>query len=139
MINKMLTKLSLAFSAGAVGGLANGLIVWLFGFLHITTVLGVSIAPDLAAPLLNSKIVWGGIWGILFLLPLFSKNYLIHGVVLSIAPSITQLLLVFPNMGAGYLGFKLGLLTPIFVLIFNAVWGIVGVYFYRLIKLPSQT
>ena len=40
--------LSVAFAAGAVGGLVNFLIAPLFGALHITTALGVNIAPGLS-------------------------------------------------------------------------------------------
>ena len=38
-------EVSLAFAAGAVGGLANGLAIWLFGLIGINQLLGVAIAP----------------------------------------------------------------------------------------------
>ncbi len=79
-----------------MGGVANFLIAPLFGALHITTALGVSIAPPLVkvsarhfetgdtwtcppgvtyqAPCaqadLYQKVFWGGLWGLLFLAPL---------------------------------------------------------------------
>lgn len=79
-----------------MGGVANGLIAPLFGALHITTALGVSIAPPLvkvsarqfetemccacppafihhtpwAQADLYQKVFWGGLWGLLFLAPL---------------------------------------------------------------------
>jgi len=131
MITKILRALLLAFAAGCAGGLANGFIVWLFGYLHITAILGVNLAPDFTLAWLYPRIVWGGIWGFLFLLPVLSGTYLARGLLLSIGPSIGQLFIVFPALAQGYLGIKLGILTPLFVLIFNAVWGIVGIYLYQ--------
>ena len=96
--------------------------------------MGVTLAPDFSTALLYPKLVWGGIWGLLFLLPLFAKNYFIQGLVLSLFPSLMQLFVIFPNLGQGYLGFSLGILTPIFVLIFNAVWGVVGILLFKLVK-----
>lgn len=134
MLAKSLRKILLALSCGAMGGLANSIVLWLFGYLSITTVLGVSLAPDFTPAWLYPRLVWGGIWGLLFLLPFFAKNYFIQGLVLSLFPSLIQLFVIFPQSGQGYLGFDLGILTPIFVLIFNAVWGVVGIYLFKLVK-----
>ena len=41
-------------------------------------------------------------------------------------PSLVQLLIVFPARGAGALGSELGTLTPLLVLLLNAVWGLVA-------------
>ena len=68
-MNQTLGTAMLAFSAGALGGLANSLAVWLFGALGITLALGVGIAPGLTPAWLYPRIVWGGLWGFLFLLP----------------------------------------------------------------------
>jgi hypothetical protein len=45
-------------AAGALGGVINFLIAPLFGALHITTILGVQIAPGLAKADLYSKVFW---------------------------------------------------------------------------------
>ena len=65
-----LRNLSLVFGAGCWGALWNSLAVWLFGFLGVAGILGVKIAPALTAPWLYPRLVWGGIWGLLFLVPL---------------------------------------------------------------------
>eukprot|EP00884_Botryococcus_braunii_P018391 jgi/Botrbrau1/5235/Bobra.0172s0097.1 len=57
------------FAAGAVGGVVNFLIAPLFGILHITLALGVNIAPPFSKVDLYSKVVWGGIWGFVFMSP----------------------------------------------------------------------
>ncbi|MDH5566662.1 MAG: hypothetical protein OEY15_08365 [Myxococcales bacterium] len=115
--------LSLFFAAGALGGVANSVAIWLFGQLGFTHALGVAIAPALSPSWLYPRIVWGGIWGILFALP-SPTGWLKRGLVLSLGPSLVQLFVVFPVRGhQGLLGLELGLLTPLFVLFFNAVWG----------------
>ena len=118
-------KICVYFSAGAAGGLANGLAVWLFGHWGITTDLGVSIAPALSPGYLYPRIVWGGLWAFLFVLPFTKSKPVTKGLILSIFPTLVQLLVVFPlKAKKGYLGVELGLLTPVFVIIFNAIWGI---------------
>ena len=124
-------SLSLFFAAGALGGLLNSLVVWLFGDLGINRALGVAIAPPLSAAWLYPRIVWGGLWGLLLALPL-SMGWLARGLTLSLAPSLAQLLVVLPvKAKKGLFGLELGLLTPVLVLFFNAVWGIVASWWAR--------
>lgn len=117
-------KLSLLFAGGALGGLANSLVVWLFGTLGLAAALGVAIAPPLTRPWLYQRLVWGGIWGLAFLLPLFRGRWLLKGLIVSLGPTLVQLLLIFPYQAyKGMLGFDLGPLTPLLVVFYNAVWG----------------
>ncbi len=122
-MGNLVRALSLCFAAGALGGLANAVAVWLAGRLGITTALGVGIAPALTAAMVYQRMVWGGIWGGLFLLP-WRGSLLWRGLVYSLGPTLVQLLVVFPyQAGKGDWGLDLGLLTPAFVVLFNAVWG----------------
>ncbi|MBU1741011.1 MAG: hypothetical protein KKC37_05645, partial [Proteobacteria bacterium] len=71
-----------------------------------------------------ARIVWGGIWGALFLLPLWRGSILRRGFLYSLGPTLVQLFIVFPiKAKKGLAGFDLGYLTPLFVVGFNAVWG----------------
>jgi hypothetical protein len=125
-------KLSLVFTAGCLGGLLNSLAVWLFGVIGITSALGVKIAPQLSAPWLYPRIVWGGIWGLLFLLPLMQKRIFYKGLIFSLGPTIVQLFIIFPmKANKGVMGFDLGLLTPVLVLVFNAIWGLTAAIWLR--------
>jgi hypothetical protein len=125
-------KLSVAFAAGTFGGIANGLIVWGFGVLGIAQALGVAIAPPLAKPFIYNKLVWGGIWGFAFLIPMMHGKPWLRGLVISLGPSIVMLLVVFPMvLGKGVLGLTLGALTPVLVLIYNAVWGLAAVWWLK--------
>lgn len=119
-------KLLIFFAAGCLGGLANSIAVWLFGYFEITTALGVSMAPTLSPSWLYPRIVWGGIWGLVFILPIFKSKILLRGSILSLFPTAVQLFIVFPfKAHKGMAGIDLGLYTPAFVLFFNWVWGFI--------------
>ncbi|MEC9358044.1 MAG: hypothetical protein VX836_09260 [Pseudomonadota bacterium] len=123
---------SLAFAAGAVGALLNSLAVWAAGHYGLTARVGVAIHPSFSAAWLYPRIVWGGLWGLLLLLPLAPGRTLIRGLVVSLGPSLAQLLFFFPQQTShGLGGLGLGLLTPVAVLIFNAIWGISAAYWIR--------
>jgi hypothetical protein len=127
----MLNRIGVAFTAGSAGGLATVLTLWLFGLLGITGAFGVALAPPLTPPLIYSMMIWGGIFGFLFLLPLMQGSVWLRGVIFGLVPTAVQCLIVFPvKMNAGMLGLDLGLLTPIFVLIFNTVWGVVTAFLF---------
>jgi hypothetical protein len=131
-MRSILHRLSVVFSAGALGGLANGIAVWLFGALRITPMLGVNIAPALTPSMIYHRVVWGGIWGILFLVPVFQERYIIRGILWSLGPTLVQLFVVFPlKAQKGMMGLALGTLTPLFVILFNAIWGIVAAYWIK--------
>ncbi|MDQ6968337.1 MAG: hypothetical protein Q9M14_06620 [Mariprofundaceae bacterium] len=122
-----MNKLLIVFAAGCLGALANSLTVWLFGYYSITSSLGVAIAPHLSPNWLYPRIVWGGLWGLLFILPMLQSRLLLKGAILSLFPTIVQLFVVFPLMAhKGVAGLDLGLFTPLFVLFFNGVWGVVA-------------
>lgn len=117
-------KLLIFFAAGCLGGFANSLAVWLFGQYGITASFGVAIAPTLTPAWLYPRLVWGGIWGLIFILPMLQSRLLLKGTILSIFPTLVQLLVIFPyqtHKGLG--GIELGMLTPLFVLFFNWIWG----------------
>jgi hypothetical protein len=86
--------------------------------------LGVKIAPPLTAAFLYPRLVWGGLWGFLFLVPLGRRSFPARGLFFSLAPTLVQLFLVFPRAQKGALGLELGYLTPAMVVFYNAVWGL---------------
>ena len=94
--------------------------------MGITSSLGVSIAPSLTPAWLYPRLVWGGIWGLIFILPMLQSKLLLKGAILSLFPTAVQLFVVFPiKANKGIAGIDLGLYTPLFVLFFNWVWGFV--------------
>ena len=119
-------KLLIYFAAGCLGALVNSLTVWLFGDVGITKHFSVSIAPSLSAAWLYPRIVWGGIWGLLFFLPMLNSKLIRKGSLLSLFPTAVQLFIIFPfKANKGIAGLELGQLTPAFVIFFNWIWGVV--------------
>ena len=119
-------KALIFFAAGCLGALASSVVMWLFGDLGITKSLGVSISPALTASWLYPRIVWGGIWGLIFFLPLLNSKPLAKVTILSLFPTIVQLFIIFPyKANKGIAGIELGVFTPVFVFVFNWVWGVV--------------
>jgi hypothetical protein len=119
-------KVLLAYAAGGLGAVLSSLVIWLFGQYGINQSLGVAIAPSLTGHWLYPRIVWGGLWGFLFLLPWLSGKTLSRGLLLSLFPTAVQLLVIYPyHSYQGIAGLELGLLTPVLVLFFNAIWGVV--------------
>ena len=113
------------FAAGAGGGLATNLAIYLFGLAGITQAMGVDIVGPFDRPQLYADMVWGGIWGFVFLIPILRIFAPLRGILLSLLPSALQLFVVFPyKEGLSMMGSELGQLTWAFVLIVNAIWGL---------------
>ena len=132
-MKKLLKSATLVFGAGSLGGLANSLTLWLLGGYGITASLGVRLAPTLTPAWLYPRLIWGGIWGCLFLLPLLRSKPFKRGLLLSLGPTLVQLFFVFPyHTRHGTMGMGLGALMPVFVIALNALWGIVAALWLRL-------
>jgi hypothetical protein len=128
-------RLTVLFSAGCVGGAVNSLALWLLGYYEVTTGLGVDMTPQLTPSWLYPRIVWGGLWGFLFLLPFHRQAHFLRGVLFSLGPSLAQLFVVFPfKAHDGWFGLKLGAMTPLLVLFLNALWGLGAVLWLRFIN-----
>ncbi|MGD9506558.1 MAG: hypothetical protein AB7W37_16750 [Syntrophobacteraceae bacterium] len=129
-------RISLCFAGGALGALANSFVVWQMGKLGVPQMVGVDIAPAWTLQFLYPRIVWGGLWGFVFLFPVWKRGFwtavFSRGVFFSLFPTAFQLFYVFPNLlGKGMLGAALGGLTPLFVFLYNAVWGFcAGLWIY---------
>lgn len=124
-MRSLLRNISRVFFAGAIGGFVETQVVWMAGLTGIPHAIGVDMAPALSTQWIYSAVVWGGLWGFLFVLPLRPRGYLRRGLLFSLAPTAVQLLVVFPViMNQGVFGHNLGMPTPAVILIYNAIWGI---------------
>lgn len=113
----LLRKVAVTYAAGSIGALANSAALQLLRALKTDT--GIPAAtPDW----LYSRVVWGGLFGLLFLLPLLPGRPLAKGLLLSLAPSIARLTLFAPAGGVG------GPVAVAMVFVFNAVWGVTAAY-----------
>ena len=127
----MIRKLSGAFTGGAIGGLVDSINITVLGKIGISDLLGVSMKPEFTAPWLYQRMVWGGIWMLLLLLPLWKKQTVLRGCLFSLLPSARTLFMVLPNMGKGLLGLGFGTMTPVVVIGLNFIYGIVAAYWYK--------
>jgi hypothetical protein len=134
-MKNFLRDMSLTYAAGSLGALANSLALWVFGVLSITGFLGVKLAPTLTPAFLYQRLVWGGLWGFLFLLPFWVNSPFLRGIVYSAGPTLVQLLVVFPFLAKkGTFGLQLGTLTPLFVIFFNIIWWITAAYWLHFVE-----
>lgn len=135
-MGQFIRRISVCFAAGCFGALVNSLAVWYLGQMHIPQRFGVGIAPSLTVSFLYPRLVWGGMWGVLFGAPFWRTGFwtgvFSRGVLFSLVPTLFQLFYVFPVLqGKGVLGLSLGKLTPVFVCFYNAVWGFcAGLWLY---------
>lgn len=132
---KALTTVFFLFIAGALGGFTSGILVWLLGATGITPALGFNMTPDLTFGWMSGRVFASGIWGVVFLIPVFQNRAIIKGAVLGILPWLSSILFFLPyKMNAGFFGLELGLGTPLWTLFFGALWGITGTLFLAKFK-----
>lgn len=117
-------KLMIYFAAGSIGAVANSLALWWLGYYGLTARYDIAIAPHLSPEWMYPRIVWGGIWALLFILPMLQSRLLLKGLIISLAPTAVQLLVFFPQANKGLGGTELGLYTPVLVLLVNGIWGL---------------
>ncbi len=122
-MDKFFKKISLIFAAGSFGGLVKAVVAWFFGAAGLNALLGFNMAPALTPAWIYQHLVWGGIWALLFLLPL-RGSYYFRGAIYSLGQTLVQLLVIFPKMQKGWLGLELGPMAPVLVLFFGVVWGV---------------
>lgn len=128
-------KASAYFCAGLAGGITNAVFVWAAGASGVNAAIGIKIAPAWTPGFLYQRMVWGGIWGFIFLLPWLKKSVWLRGVVFGLAPTLVVLTVVLPyQLNKGFLGLELGALVPVFAVLANAVWGITAVLWLRAAK-----
>lgn len=118
------------FVAGALGGLTNSVVVWSLGTLGVTPALGFSMAPALSFEWLFRRVFASALWGFIFLIPIYKNSPVKKGAALSVLPWLSSALIVFPmQMDVGFWGLGFGIGTPIWTLLFAAIWGITGTLF----------
>lgn len=116
-----------SFGAGALGALAMCLVMWLFTHFGITQELGVALKGSLNPHWMYPKIVWGGLWGLLFALAFIKGGIFSRSLVIALIPTLIHLFVFYPYYeNAGIAGMKLGFLTPFVTFFFYWVWSLVA-------------
>jgi hypothetical protein len=136
-MNLTLKNLSLIFAAGCFGGLVKGIVAWFCGTIGINALLGSQMAPQLTSQWVYSHAVWGGIWALLFLLPIRGWSLYSLGIIYSLPQSLVALLIMFPKMNRGLLGLQLGYSTPILIIVFGFAWGLATAFWWRRARMSA--
>jgi hypothetical protein len=127
---KIIRKLSGAFTGGALGGLVDSFNIWFMGVAGISDLIGITMKPEFTAPWAYKRMIWGGIWMLLLLIPIWRNKTILRGMVFSLVPSAMMLFVVIPSMGKGMLGLGFGPLMPVVVIGLNFIYGIFASFWY---------
>ena len=127
----MVRKLSGAFTGGVVGALIDSVNVWLLSHFGLLAMAGISMRVEFVGSWLYPRLVWGGIWALLLLLPILKKKVALRGTLMSLFPSAMMLFKVLPAMGQGLMGLHLGILMPVMVVTLNFIYGLVAAFWYK--------
>lgn len=138
-MNQLIRRISVCFAAGCVGALVNTWLVCYLGRKGIPQLVDVKITPKWSLSFLYPRLVWGGLWGILFAAPIWRGGFwtgvFSRGILFSFFPTMFQLLYAFPFLQhEGMFGLTLGRLTPVFVCLYNAVWGFCAAFWLYLAR-----
>jgi len=124
-MSRSLLTFSAAFTGGVVGAIVNSAAMFgavRYGVLHA---MHVALIPGFSLHWLYPRLVWGGLWGLSLTLPLGPRSIVARGLFWSLAPTLFQLLWVFPHQTPlGLFGLGAGVLTPLAILILNFIWGL---------------
>ena len=109
-----------SFAAGAFGGAANVLALIIIWHWFIP---GPPQTADVLKPLLYKQMVWGGIWGFAFLIPVMTRNWALRGVVWGVAATAVALW-VFKVVPVTMTNVIIGLIVN------SGAWGLVASWFF---------
>lgn len=118
-------QLSVTFAAGTVGAVVNMGAAWLFAQMHLFSLLHCNIHIDVTREWIYSRLVWGGLFGLFFVLPIWTGKSVRRGLLFGLLPAAFQLFVVFPLLlHKQLLGLNFGFTTPLFVIVLNLLWGL---------------
>lgn len=135
----MLLRAARYYAAGSLGGLAVVLTAWAFGRAGVAGVLGVDLEPPLELGWLYRAVVWGGLWGLVFLLPVTIRPLWLKGLIFTLAPVAAALVYFIPLRGGAMFGLDKGMLAPVYIYVVNIPWGLVTAYFGRRLGAAERT
>lgn len=135
----LISRAALYYAAASVGGLAVALTAWGLGRVGLADALGVGINPPLQLPWLYKMIVWGGLWGLIFLLPLRIGPLWIKALVLTLAPVLVALVVFTPMRGGALFALDKGAIAPLYIYAINIPWGLATAYLGRWFGAQTET
>ncbi len=122
---RLFRRLSLAFAAGAAGVIALVAFLWLLRESGVAASLGLRLPAPKLPDFLYSRIVWGGIWALLFVLPVMTRQWLLRGLVVGVLASLASIFYFNPAWKSAPFTFV------IVIFVANAIWGVAASGWYR--------
>ncbi len=116
---KFLNNLNAAFTSGLIGAIA----------LVICLVLIFGQPTDLKFTLYR-LMIWGGIWGILLVLPIFTKHWFLRGSLIGITVILFNFIVLMPLSNQGFFASHASASMFFGNIILNYIWGIVAGAWY---------
>lgn len=95
----MLIRTALYYAAASLGGLAVVHSAWILGHIGVADLLGMAIKPKLEPAWVYRAMVWGGLWGLIFLLPIEIEPLWLKGALLTLAPILAAFVYFIPMRG----------------------------------------
>lgn len=127
----MLKNFTIAFTAGAIGGLVNVILLTIFNKAGLTSLIGLELPPPALPGFLYKQMVWGGLWGLLLVAPVLLRTWWLRGLLLGVAASLVALVVFFPQTPLGMFGLNKGPMMPVLVLIVNTGFGLAAAWIYE--------
>lgn len=124
-------RAALYYAAASLGGLAVVLTACSLSQLGVPRAVGVAVNPPLELGWIYRAMVWGGIWGFIFLLPIAIRPLWLKGLVLTLAPVLAALIYFGPARGGVIFALDKGELAPFYIYLINIPWGLVTAYLGR--------
>lgn len=113
---------------GVVGSLGVSLVFWLLTASKLFAMFGIQMGtPADLLPWIIRRAVEGGIFGLLFLVPVMKNSYQWQrGLLFGLAPALKLWFWDYVRAGLGPFGIGLGLAVPILALFFSLLWGLLS-------------
>lgn len=122
------TRLALGLLGGVLGAVVSAAAEWAVGATGLAGALHVEIGGPLTAEALALHLAAGGVWGLVLgvVFPAVPGGSAVaRGAGFSLVPALWVLFKVFPiDRQVGILGYELGVLAFVFVLLFWLLWGV---------------
>lgn len=111
--------LTLGFGAGAFGAVVLGLVAFALGRLGVPEMLGLTMPAPKLPEAFYRAIVWGGIWGLLFVVPVLNRAWWLKGIIIGLLATAALVFYFAPGLRGG----------PVLGLVYAAalnglVWGL---------------
>lgn len=135
----LISRAALYYAAASVGGLAVALTAWGLGEAGVADALGVGINPPMQLPWLYKMIVWGGLWGLIFLLPIKLGPLWLKALVMTLAPVLVALVVFTPMRGGALFALDKGAIAPFYIYAINIPWGLATAYLGRWFGAQTKT